>query len=67
MHPASCTNIHHDVTDLVNLLNYKVHQPANDFLDYLAYNSITPYILQLTKLASNSKTLIGYIFSKILL
>ena len=26
----------------INLLNYNVHQPANDFLDSLASNSITP-------------------------
>ena len=26
----------------INLLNYNVHQTANDFLDSLASNSITP-------------------------
>ena len=28
----------------INLLNYNVHQPANDFLDFLASYSIIPYI-----------------------
>ena len=30
----------------VNLLNYNVHQPTNDFLYSLACNSIIPYVLQ---------------------
>ena len=49
----------------INLLNYNVHQPTNDFLDSLASNSIIPYILQPTKLTSHSKTLIDNIFTKI--
>ena len=40
----------------INLLNYNVHQPTNDFLDSLACNSIMSYILQPTRLTSHSKT-----------
>ena len=50
----------------INLLNYNVHQPTNDFLDSLASNSIIPYILQPTRLTSHSKTLTDNIFSNIL-
>ena len=50
----------------INLLNYNVHQPTNDFLDSLASNSIIPYILQPTRLTSHSKTLIDNIFSNTL-
>ena len=46
----------------INLLHYNLHQPTNDFLDLLASNSIIPYILQLTRLTSHSKTLIGNTF-----
>ena len=47
----------------INLLNYNIHQPTNDFLDSLASNSIIPYILQSTRLTGHSKTLIDNIFS----
>ena len=50
----------------INLLNYNVHQPTNDFLDSLASNSIIPYILQPARLRSHSKTLIDNIFYSIL-
>ena len=50
----------------INLLNYNIHQPTNDFLDSLASSSIIPYILQPTRLTSHSKTLIDNIFSNIL-
>ena len=50
----------------INLLDYNVHQPTNNFLDSLASNSIIPYILQPTRLTSHSKTLIDNIFSNIL-
>ena len=50
----------------INLLNYNIHQPTNDFLDSLASNSIIPYILQPTRLTSHSKTLIDNNFSNIL-
>ena len=46
----------------INLLNHNEHQPANDFLDLLASNSIIPYILQLSRLTSHSKTLIDNTF-----
>ena len=50
----------------INLFNYNIHQPTNDFLDSLASNSIIPYILQPTRLTSHLKTLIDNIFSNIL-
>ena len=50
----------------INLFNYNVYQPTNNFLDSLASKSIIPYILQPTTLASHWKTLIEYIFSNIL-
>ena len=50
----------------INLLNYNVHHPTNDFLDSLASNSIIPYILQPAKLTNHSKTHIDNIFSNIL-
>ena len=50
----------------INLLNYNVHQPTNDFLDSLASNSIIPYFLQPAGLMSRSKTLFDNIFSNIL-
>ena len=42
----------------INLLNYNEHRPTNDFLDSLASSSLLPYILQLTRLTGQSKTLI---------
>ena len=50
----------------INLPNYNVHQPTNDFLDSLAFNSIIPYNLQPRRLTSYLKTLIDNIFSNIL-
>ena len=50
----------------VNLLNYINHNPTNELLDSLASNSFAPYILQPTRLTSNSKTLIDNIFSNII-
>ena len=43
----------------INLMNYNVHNPANQFLDSLASNSFLPYILQSTRITSHSKTLIN--------
>ena len=40
----------------INLLNCNDHQPANDFLDSLASNSFTPYILHPTRIISHLKT-----------
>ena len=42
----------------VNLLNYNEHIQANEFLDSLASNSFIPLILQPTRIASHSNTLI---------
>ena len=50
----------------INLLNYNIHQPTNNFLDSLASNSTIPYIMRPTRLTSHSKTLIDNIFSNIL-
>ena len=47
----------------INLLNYNDHQPTNDFLDSLAFNSFISYILHPTRITSHSKTLIDNIFS----
>ena len=47
----------------INLLNYNDHQPTNDFLDSLAFNSFIPYILHSTRITSHSKTLTDIIFS----
>ena len=45
----------------INLLNYNVHNPTNEFLDSLASNSFLPYTLQPTRIISHSKTLINNI------
>ena len=47
----------------INLLNYNEHQPRNNFLDPLASNSFTPYILDPTRITSQSKSLVDNIFS----
>ena len=46
----------------INLMNYNVHNPTNEFLDSLASNSFLPYTLQPTRITSHSKTLIDNIF-----
>ena len=51
---------------LVYLKNYNENQPTNEFLGSLVSNSIIPYILQPTRLISNSKTFIDNIFSNVL-
>ena len=48
---------------IINLLNYNDHQL--EVLDFLASNSIIPYILQPTRITNHSKTLIDNIFSNI--
>ena len=50
----------------VNLLNYNDHTPTNEFLDSLASNSVTPYILQPTITTDHSETLTDNIFSNII-
>ena len=49
------------------MLNYNEDQLTNEFLDFLASNSIISYILQPTRLTSHSKTLNDHIFSNVLL
>ena len=49
----------------INLMNYNVHNPANEFLDSLASNSFLPYTLQPTRITSHSKTLIDNILTNI--
>ena len=46
----------------INLMNYNVHNPTDEFLDSLVSNSFLPYILQPTRISSHSKTLIDNIF-----
>ena len=46
----------------INLLNYNVHNPTNEFLDSSASNFFLPYILQQTRITSHSKTLINNIY-----
>ena len=49
----------------INLMNYNVHNPTNEFLDSLVSNSFLSYILQPTRISSHSKTLIDNIFPNI--
>ena len=51
----------------INLMNYNVHNPINEFLDSLASNSFLAYILQPTRITSHLKTLIDNIFTNITL
>ena len=51
----------------INLLNYNVHNPANEFLDSLASNSFLPYSLQTTRITSHAKTLINNILTNVIL
>ena len=51
----------------INVLNYNVHNPTNEFLDSLASNSFLPYILQPARITSHSKTLIDNISTNITL
>ena len=50
----------------VNLLNYNEHNQANEYLDSLASNSFMPLILQPTRVAGQSNTLIDNIFSNVI-
>ena len=47
----------------VNLLNYHVHNPTNDFLDSMLSNYLLPYILHTTRLTDHSAMVIDNIFS----
>ena len=50
----------------VNLLNYKEHNPTDEFLDLLAFNLFILLILQPTGITSHSNTLIDNIISNII-
>ena len=47
----------------INLLNYDIHPPTNEFLDSLSSHYFLPNILQPSRITTNSKTLIDNIFS----
>ena len=47
----------------INLLNYDIHPPTNEFLDSLSYHYFLPHILQSSRVTTNSKTLIDKTFS----
>ena len=46
----------------INLLNYDINPPTNEFLDCLSSHYLLPHIVQPSRVATNSKTLID-IFS----
>ena len=47
----------------INLLNYDIYPPTNEFLDSLSSDYFLPHILQPSTVTTNSKTLIYNIFS----
>ena len=47
----------------MNLLNYDIHPPNNEFLDSLSSHYFLPHILQPSRVTTNSKTLIDNIFA----
>ena len=47
----------------INLLNYDIHPPTNEFLGSLSSHYFRPHILQPSRVTTNSKTLIDNIFS----
>ena len=49
----------------INLLNYDIHPPANEFLDSLSSHYIFLHILQPSRVTSNSKKLIDVICSNL--
>ena len=50
----------------INLLNYNVHNPTNQFLDSLASTYFLTSILLPTRITSHSKTLIDNIFTNVI-
>ena len=46
----------------INLLNYDIHPPTNEFLDSLSSHNFVPHILQPSRVTANSKTFIDNIF-----
>ena len=49
----------------INLLNYDIHPPTNEFLDSLSSHHFLLHILQPSRVTSNSETLIDSIFCNI--
>ena len=47
-------------------MHYNEHKPTNKFLDSLAPNSYLPYIIQPSRHASHSRTLIDNIFINVI-
>ena len=47
----------------INFLNYDIHSPTNEFLDSISSHYFLSHILQPSRVTTNSKTLIDYIFS----
>ena len=41
----------------INLLNYDIHPPINEFLDSLSSHYFLPHILEPSRVTTNSKTL----------
>ena len=50
----------------VDLSKYEQHSPTNEFLYSLASSIFLPYIIQPTRVTSNSRTIIDNIFSNII-
>ena len=50
----------------VDLSQYEQHSPTNEFLDSLASSMFLSYIIQPTRVTSNSKTIIDNTFSNII-
>ena len=46
----------------INLLNYDIHPPTNEFLDSLLSHYFFPHVLQPSRVTTNTKTLIDNIF-----
>ena len=49
----------------INLLNYDIHLPTNEFLDSFSSHNFLSHILQPSRVTTNSRTLIDNIFSNI--
>ena len=47
-------------------MHYNEHKPTNEFLDSLACNSYLPYIIQISRYTSHSRTLMDNILSNVI-
>ena len=47
----------------VNLLNYNVHNPTNNFLDFMLSNYLSPHIIHPTRVTDHSAKVIDNILS----